>query len=226
MRVRYTVDAAGQLVDREGHVLGRLVSLTLETSEAAGTIGVAVPSGQQQQLEDVGPPTPSEPPAPDPIDVVWARYVEVMKPRKRELDPQGRKVIRDALAVASPEECCDAIEGCKASSFHMGQNEKRRKYNGLSQILKGKQGKRTTREQIDFFLDIADRAGVRSRLQSGVTSADPSKISRCKRLVLDALEMPGSPQVVSQGEEAARWLRANAQLEWDGAARRWRQVEP
>jgi hypothetical protein len=171
--------------------------------------------------------TPISPSAPNPIDVVWAHYVGVMQPRNRELDEQGRKIIREALKVATVEECCGAIDGCKASSHHMGQNDRRRKYNRLSNILKGSaQRNKTTREQIDWFLDVAERAGVRGPgLKSGVTSGERDKISRCKRLVLDALEMPGSPQVVSQGEEAARWLRAQG-IEWDADARRWRYDLP
>jgi hypothetical protein len=228
MRQRFTVDELGRLVDRDGNVLGKLVSLTLESPRAAGTIGVAVSSGEQQGLEgEQTPLAPSEPSMQDPIDVVWAHYVEVMKPRKRELDAQGRAVIREALKVATVEECCGAIDGCKASSFHMGQNEKRRKHNRLTNILKGATGQyrsRTTREQIDFFLDIAEKAGVRSGLQSGVTSADPAKISRCKQAVLDARTFPGDGLVVRRGEEAARWLRAEIGIEWDAAARRWRDV--
>jgi hypothetical protein len=211
-RSRFTVDASGQLVDREGHVLGRLVSLTLETPEAAGTIGVAVPSGEQQELEDVEPPTPSAPNTAraqaEMIERVWAHYVEVMKPRNRELDPQARGVIRDALKVATEVECKDAITGCAKSTFHMGQNDRRKRYNALSQILKGKRGGRTTREQIDFFLDVAEKAGARSGVQSGVTSASSGKISQARRAVLDAWEFPGDGLVVSRGEEAARWLRA------------------
>jgi hypothetical protein len=160
MRQRFTVDELGRLVDRDGNVLGKLVSLTLESPRAAGTIGVAVSSGEQQGLEgEQTPLAPSEPSMQDPIDVVWAHYVEVMKPRKRELDAQGRAVIREALKVATVEECCGAIDGCKASSFHM-----------------------------------------------------------------DARTFPGDGLVVSRGEEAARWLRAEIGIEWDAAARRWRDV--
>lgn len=144
------------------------------------------------------------------VERVWAHYVEVMKPRKREPDPEGRKIIRDALNVATVVECCRAIDGCASSDHHMGRAlGTRRKYNSLSQILKAKraggpygaQGQ-TTRERVDFFLDLAEKAG----LPSGVTSADPARLRSAKREVLDAWEYPGDESVVRRGEESAAWL--------------------
>lgn len=144
------------------------------------------------------------------IERVWAHYVAVLKPRNKDLDSQARAVIRDALKVATEAECKLAITGCSVSSWHMGRDPQTRgkKYNRLTHILKGKRGGRTTREQIDFFIDIAERSGASRGVQSGVTSADPAKISQAKRSVLDAWEFPGDGLVVSRGEESARWLRA------------------
>jgi hypothetical protein len=81
-----------------------------------------------------------------------------MRPRSDEIDSQARGVIRDALGVASEQECIRAIDGCKASPWHMGENPGNKKYNRITQILKGKRGGKTTREQIDMFLDCADNA--------------------------------------------------------------------
>ena len=60
------------------------------------------------------------------------------EPRRTELDKEGTEIITAALNHATADECKRAIDGCAASPFHMGQNDKRRKFNGLSQILKGK----------------------------------------------------------------------------------------
>lgn len=87
---------------------------------------------------------------------VWAFYVETMKPRRTELDPQTAQVIKDALKVANSEECIGAIRGCSKSSHHMGDNEHGKKYNTISHILRGKRGIRTTREQIDLMLTYDD----------------------------------------------------------------------
>lgn len=134
----------------------------------------------------------------DPVTRVWGCYVEEMGPRRKTIDPESRRVIRSALVVASAEECCAAIRGCKASDFHMGQNDRGRKYNRLTQILKGKQGIRTTREQVDLFLDVLERVGG--------LSVDPAKVSRAKRAVLDAWEFPQDAEVRKRGDAGADWL--------------------
>ena len=142
----------------------------------------------------------------DPIAEVWAEYVAVMGPRHTELDPQSRAIIRDALKVATVDECKLAIRACKASAFHMGENDRRRKYNKLAQILKARRGhNETTRDRIDFFLDLAARSGVESHVSSG----GRVKVSQAKREVLAAWEFPGDEVVVKRGDEAARWLRAH-----------------
>jgi hypothetical protein len=62
------------------------------------------PSAEQQRLETAearGGGVGEESLEPDPVDAVWATYVEVMGPRKKDLDPGGRPVIKDALKVAT-----------------------------------------------------------------------------------------------------------------------------
>jgi DNA-binding transcriptional ArsR family regulator len=161
------------------------------------------PNLQQEPTEE----PPLQPPGSDgdPIAAVHAHYVRVMEPRSDVLGEDDRRIIRDALKVATVEECKRAISGCRSSSFHMGDNQKRKKYNTLSQILRGKRGRQTTRERIDFFLDLADKSGV----QSGVTSADPARVSQAKRDVLDAWEFPNDEHVTRRGREAKDWLVAN-----------------
>lgn len=89
---------------------------------------------------------------------VWAVYLDLMKPRRKEPDEGQRRVMTDALKVASVEECCEAVEKCAASDFHMkrGQYAKRKggRYNQLSRILKGRRGKESTRERIEWWLDL------------------------------------------------------------------------
>lgn len=203
---RFNVNKDGQLEDRDGNVLGRLTSLTLDVG-AGGTIGgFVVPSTTEESITTVGGVGEGDATVSDTA-VVWAHYVEVMKPRNKQLDAEGRKIILEALKVATVDECKRAIDGCAASTYHMGQNGRQRKYNRLSQILKARragqfgQGQ-TTRERIDFFLDLADKSG----LPSGLTSADPARVLQAKREVMDAWEYPGNEDAVARGEEAAAWL--------------------
>jgi hypothetical protein len=67
-------------------------------------------------------------------------------------------VIRDALKPSrAVVECCDAIDWLRSRAFHMGQNDRRKRYNASVADPQGQARRRTTREQIDFFLDIAEK---------------------------------------------------------------------
>lgn len=140
---------------------------------------------------------------PGEVDQVWAHYAKTMKPRRTEATEEDRKLIRAALKVATAAECCRAIEGCRASKFHMGENDRGRKYNKLSQIVKGRVGKETTRERIDFFLDLADDAARGGK----VTSGDPAVISDRKRLVQRGWRFSDNPGAVREAEMAEEWLK-------------------
>jgi hypothetical protein len=151
-------------------------------------------------------PSPLFEVAPKPMEV-WEHYVAVMRPRRAVLDDQERKIIKDALKVATVDECNRAIDGCANSPFHMGSNDRRRKYNSISQILKGRPGRETTRERIDYFITLA---GDESRdpladVQSPILR---EKIRRYRRMVVEMYQSPTSGRR-EHGEQALKWLREN-----------------
>lgn len=165
---------------------------------------------------------------------IWAHYEKVIHGRDtpRALPDDERRIIREALKVAGETnavnepaavaECKAAIEGCAASDFHMGRADpsryrgRRRAYNDLSQILKGKRGGRTTREQIEFFGEIAKSTVT----GPGVASATSARIVQAKRDVLDAHEFPGDESAQRRGEEARAWLTEQGwQIENDPTGR-------
>jgi hypothetical protein len=81
--------------------------------------------------------------------------------RGRELDPEARKLIREALKVADPEELSRAIETCARSDFHMKRGKYKNrtggKYNALAQIIKARRGRNeTTRSRVEWWLDRAE----------------------------------------------------------------------
>lgn len=208
MRTRYVVNDRGELEARDGTVLGRVVSITIEgpavqplSCEPVGTIGVAF-SSEEKQGGGVGEDLVL---LPVPATEVWSTYVTVMKPRRTELDRESKRTIDMALKVATVGECQRAILGCAASDFHMGRDPQTRgkTYKQLSQILKGKRGGRSTREQIDFFIEIADKEGVTG---VGMTAIDKAKLSRCKRAVMTAWEFPADDRAAEAGAEARLWL--------------------
>lgn len=128
---------------------------------------------EKTDKEDTGeedspnPPPPNQPSVKskltEEIEAVWATYVKSMNPRGRgrELDPEARKLIREALKVADVEELQRAIETCARSDFHMkrGKHKTRPggKYNALAQIIKARRGRNeTTRSRVEWWLDRAE----------------------------------------------------------------------
>jgi hypothetical protein len=120
MRRRFVLNADGDLEARDGTILGRVVGLTIDVSQR-GTIGG---SFSLEKTTTVGGGLGEEGPAllPSPIDEVWSTYVEIIRPRRAKLDPDGRRVISDALKVATVPECQRAIVGCSQSDWHMGRS--------------------------------------------------------------------------------------------------------
>lgn len=239
-RTRFNVEPPAVLRTREGRKLGKITSVTIEldpsvaeaievafAAAAPGAMGQAVPVEEQQpslggqpSFEGGTGETFSDD---DAIAAVWQKYVEVMSPRRKTLDPEGRKIIREALKVAGETsdvaerravaECEQAIIGCSLSDYHMAredpsryQTRRPKRYNKLSNILKGSATRgRTTREQLDYFIDIAEKG----RRESSVTSERNARIQQAKRVVLDAYEYPRDEHLQERRARAEAWLEQN-----------------
>lgn len=121
-------------------------------------------TGEKDSTDPLPPTSPSvKSKTTQAIESVWATYVVEMNPRGRgrELDPESRKLIREALKVADPDELSRAIETCAKSDFHMKRakykNRPGGKYNALAQIIKARRGRNeTTRSRIEWWLDKAE----------------------------------------------------------------------
>jgi hypothetical protein len=138
------------------------------------------------------------------VDEVWACYVLKMKPTSTVAGEEERKIIRNALKVASVRECKEAIEGCALSDWHMGNNPQGVKYNKLSNILRGKRGKKTTREQIDMLREKLAQAVAAGHAVN--SSVDPALVSKAKDDVRRGFRLKGDPDAVKQAEASERWL--------------------
>lgn len=212
----------GEFTDRDGNVL-RLTAFTAEVVEPVadeGDIGGGLSSSPGNEQEGMGgaggnpevalfadgadaSPAPA---ATDDVTVVWDCYVETMQPRRADLLPAERKIINDALKAASVTECREAIIGCSRSAFHMGDNDRKRKYNRLSQIIKGRQGKETTRERIDYFIDIFHNP---TKTDAPLTSEALFKINTLKDRV-----RRGNGNDDGQKAEAELWERYEIKTVW------------
>lgn len=204
MRVRYTINAEGDLVSRHGVVLGRIEAITV--MHPGDVVEVPAPV-KELGTEPMFPMPQMDLPQTDrevATADVWATYARVMKVR-RVMDAGDVLTINAALKVASVEECQRAIAGCAASDWHMGRDPQTggKSYKQLTQILKGKRGGRTTREQIDLFIEIADKKGAGSE---GIDAVDQVKLSRHKSAVMTAWEFPADDRAAAAGDEARLWL--------------------
>lgn len=124
--------------------------------------------------------------------------------RKRELSPSRRRLIAGGLKEATVEECCTALEGLFASSWHKSKG-----YHDLSHAFGwSPQDKRSLREKIDGHIDEAERAGAGVRR---VTSDQEATLARAKDAVRAQAAYPGNDTAQKKGQAAREWLREHGQ---------------
>lgn len=82
------------------------------------------------------------------ICLVFEHWREVHQHPRAALDAKRKKVITSALKSYPVDDLKLAIDGCKASPFHQGENDRNAKYDSLALILRDA-------EQIDKFMALA-----------------------------------------------------------------------
>jgi hypothetical protein len=70
------------------------------------------------------------------VDAIFRYWQQRMLSPNSRLDGKRRKLIADAVARYAPREVCRAIRGCSRDPWHMGENERGRKFNSLELILR------------------------------------------------------------------------------------------
>jgi hypothetical protein len=86
----------------------------------------------------------------DVIADVFSYWQKTMDSPRSQLDDKRRKAIRGALKLYEPRQVCQAILGCSRSGWHMGENDRRQKFNGLDLILRDA-------DHIDKFIEMASK---------------------------------------------------------------------
>lgn len=136
------------------------------------------------------------------VSEVLACYDQTFRPQ--DWGEDDRREVRAALQIATVEQLKKAILGNKASDYHQGANEKRKKYNTLSHIIRGKQGRKSRREQIHYFIEIyekarATRGTVKSNVDAALVSTRKEEVRRAHRLSHDS-------EAAERGRRAEQWL--------------------
>jgi hypothetical protein len=107
-------------------------------------------------------PPPASSSGLDDVELVWSVYVQVFEKKGRgaELQPDARKIIRDALKAGDVEELVTCIRANYASDYHQKRGEEKHrkggKYNSIGQIFKPRPSKgETQRSRIEWWLEKA-----------------------------------------------------------------------
>lgn len=88
---------------------------------------------------------------PDRVDEVFAYWQNVMKHPKAKLDRKRKQKIRDRLADGySTDDLMRAIDGCKQSPHHMGDNDRATVYDDIELICRDA-------PHVDKFIKLADQ---------------------------------------------------------------------
>lgn len=85
------------------------------------------------------------------VQAVFSHWQTVMGKARARLDEKRIKLIRHALRNYSEADLCDAINGCRASPFHMGENDRHTRFDGIELILRDS-------SHIDKFISFSERA--------------------------------------------------------------------
>jgi hypothetical protein len=86
------------------------------------------------------------------VAVVFNHWKTIMGHQRARMDLKRAQVIRDRLRDGYVvEDLCLAIDGCAASAFHMGENDRRQVYDSITLILRDA-------DHVDKFLEAGEKA--------------------------------------------------------------------
>jgi hypothetical protein len=117
-------------------------------------------------------------------------------PKRCALGPDRRKIISKALALYDAETLELAIEGCAASAWHRGANDRDTEYAGLELILRDE-------AHIERFAELGERlreqaeadaarAAQRAQEQAEAPAVDPAAAAAARQRLRDlAAQMAG-----------------------------------
>jgi hypothetical protein len=222
MKVSFTIDADGQLVDPGGEVLGRLVELVVdrppskETFKEVKALNVKDNSnvnsngngkdkktskeGAQASLLSENAGEPASAVAPE-VSEVWAHYKAVTHSR-RQLKARDVRLIQAALKLRGLTVVKRAISGLAASPFHNGENAQGKKYLAIRYAIGGNaQTGETAEERIDSMAGLSPDAVADTRFRSRI-GANEGRFTALKTTVIQAWRPPDRPPATDAAIQA------------------------
>jgi hypothetical protein len=138
---RLTLNEHGELLKRDGTVVGRISAISVEIDdETWGTMGEVVAVGETANVKDTTP-HPSKPGEqttlmPDAVVELYAHYQSKVKgAERRPLDAKRRRCCAAALKVRDIEVCKRAIDWLAVSPHHNGKNDRMQEYLDIKYAL-------------------------------------------------------------------------------------------
>jgi len=122
----------------------------LEVSSEEGIKDQGKDQGEEGTGKELSVDRRSAPTDRDVVAEVFAYWQKVMDSPRSQLDDKRRKAIKGALKLYELRQVCEAILGCSRSAWHMGANDRHRKFNDLDLILRDA-------KHIDDFMEMASK---------------------------------------------------------------------
>lgn len=153
--------------------------------ELDSTAPAPVPSAPPAKAPKAAAKEPAALAAASPVAEVFAHWQATMGKERAKLDAKRARCIANAIKSHGLETCLDAIDGCAATPFNMGENDRHTRYDDLTLILRDA-------KHIEEFAEVAteERAWAQRPLHLVRPPApvvvppeqrfDPSKVSAAR----------------------------------------------
>ena len=132
------------------------------------------------------------PGAATPVLQVFNHWCRIMQQDRAVLDDRRHQVIVRTLETHGLQQCLDAIDGCAASPFHMGDNDKDTPFNDLSLIFRDA-------DHVEKFIGIKLRSQKASAGVAGIMGEEAAQWCRAN------LSKPGQ----RTADNLANWMAMN-----------------
>lgn len=209
---RFQIEGDGRLVDREGFVLGRVTSMTIDVDPATmATLGVGGHIGGPSQREDgegqgdegSGEKGDQGEAAPSLLERqrrIWSHFlVATGRDPQKPLTPSNQRLISKAMGEHPDDVLIQAIDGLVAHVNRKGGNS------NLSRVFKTRPGGSPLGEQIEWFAQQSPSAGA---MTSVIPSEVAASISDAKQSIRRGVAFPGNAMAQRQKAEAEEYLES------------------
>lgn len=135
-----------------------------------------------------------------PCERVFAHWVFMLGRKRAALGPARRKVIERALGLYDEATLMLAIEGCAASAWHAGENDRGRSFDDIELILRDEAHVERFAAEGEALRDrVRRRAETAEKVVPIETAADPAAIAAQRLALREAAARLAGRKVAARG---------------------------